>query len=102
MGFRTDLHDVLVNVLGSTNVYFQPPENIKMKYPCIVYEWSSLLTKFADDSPYYKKRQYTVTVIDADPDSLIPEKVAGLPLCKSSGNNFQVDQLNHYPFTLYY
>ena len=35
---RNDLQKLLVEVLGSKNVYFQPPESVKMKYPAIVYQ----------------------------------------------------------------
>ena len=48
---RTDLHEILKEILGSDNVYFQPPESYKMEYPCIVYERSALTTRFADNNP---------------------------------------------------
>jgi hypothetical protein len=101
MGRRTDLHTILVNLLGSNHVYFQPPETIIMEYPCIVYEWSSNQTKFADDNPYFNKRKYSVTVIDRNPDSEIPDKVAGLPSC-TFDRGYQKDNLNHYSFIIYY
>lgn len=102
MGRRLDLHEILVGILGSGNVYFQPPETIKMKYPCIVYEWASNNTQFADNYPYYIKRRYTITVIDPNPDSEIPDRVSKLQMCKPSNTNYQADKLNHYPFDLYY
>ena len=30
------LGKALIELLGSNNVYFQPPESIKIDYPCIV------------------------------------------------------------------
>jgi len=75
-------------------VYFQPPTNVKLEYPCIVYKRDFADTKFADNEPYAHKRRYMVMVIDQNPDSEIPEKVAALPM--SLFNRFYtVDNLNH-------
>ena len=35
---RLELDADLRALLGSTNVYFQPPETKKLKYPCFIYE----------------------------------------------------------------
>ncbi len=40
----------LVSLLGSDNVYFQPPPTVKMQYPCIVYKRDYLNTEFADNN----------------------------------------------------
>ena len=101
MGQRVDLHKKLCDILGTTNVYFQPPETIKIKYPCIIYERSSNNVKFADDNPYTTRRRYTLTVIDKDPDSELPDKISMLPLC-TSDRMFTTDNLNHYVFNIYY
>ena len=101
MGQRVDLHKKLCDILGTTNVYFQPPETIKIKYPCVIYERSSNNVKFADDNPYTTRRRYTLTVIDKDPDSELPDKISMLPLC-TSDRMFTSDNLNHYVFDIYY
>jgi hypothetical protein len=82
-------------------VYFQPPDNLVMQFPCIVYQRYIAKTDFADGQPYIHTKRYQVTVIDADPDSLIPDKVAALPLCLHN-RFFVVDNLNHDVFNLYY
>lgn len=82
------------------NVYFQPPESVKLKYPCIIYERRSGDTSFADDVPYQFTWSYTITVIDPDPDSEIPDKVAMLPMCRVD-RCFTSDNLNHTTFVLY-
>ncbi len=84
---RLKLHEILVDILGSRHVYFQPPENIRLTYPCIVYERSSIDTNFADNNPYTNKKRYTVTVIDKNPDSVIPDKVAAVPMCGFGKSN---------------
>lgn len=101
MARRVDLQAILEDVLGSRQVYFQPPANVQMKYPCILYIRDASDTKFAGNSQYRYTKRYQVTVIDSDPDSEIPDKVAALPMC--TFNRFYVaDNLNHDVFNLYF
>lgn len=81
MGSRLNLQTKLENLLGTRNVYFQPPPNLKMNYPCIVYERARFNTDFADNNPYKIDKVYYVTYIDINPDSDMPEKIAKLPMC---------------------
>ena len=102
MASRLELHTTLVNIIGAANrVYFQPPSNLSMLYPCIVYKRDSAFVRHADNSPYLRKKRYMVTVIDKDPDSLIPDKVASLPLTAFS-RHFTADNLNHDVYNVYY
>lgn len=101
MGTRLDLHDVLIAILGSDNVYYQPPASFKMLYPCIKYSRSRVDIKRADNVMYSSQIGYQVTVIDPNPDSLIPGKILSLPLC-SFDRHFTADNLNHDVFNLYY
>lgn len=83
------------------NVYFQPPNNVTLQYPCIIYARDTRVVSFADNKPYQDTKKYTVTVIDKDPDSLIPEKVRLLRFCEH--NRFYTkDNLNHDVFTLHF
>ncbi len=83
------------------NVYFQPPTNVALKYPCIIYHRDFADTKFADDSPYKHMLRYAVTIIDRDPDSQIPSKVAAMPM--SLFNRFYTaDNLNHDVYNVYF
>ena len=101
MGLRTDLQVVLEQLLGSSNVYFQPPSNIQLIYPCIIYERSYLNTTFADNKLYSLNKRYSLTVIDRDPDSTIVDKVINLPMC-SFDRHYVSDNLNHDVFNLYF
>lgn len=98
---RLELHNILVSILGSKNVYYQPPEKHKMKYPCIVYELDDIETIYADNDPYVSHRGYTVTVIDRDPDSEIPSKVGELNMCRFD-RQFVSDNLYHVVYSLYF
>lgn len=83
------------------NVYFQPPANVQMVYPCIVYQREYEDAKFAGNAPYNRTKRYLVTVIDRDPDSNIPDKVAALPLC-SFDRAYVADNLHHDVFRLFF
>ena len=98
---RQELHEVLCNILGSRNVYFQPPESIKMKYPAIVYSLNDISNKHGDNLPYTQSISYSVTVIDKNPDNKIVVSISKLPFCRFN-RHFTYDNLNHYVFTLYY
>jgi len=101
MGQRLDLQTLLVDILGSKNVYFQPPPDIKMEYPCIVYHRDYAETSFADDYPYRHVKRYQVTVIDRNPDSDIPPKIAALQMCIFD-RFFTSDNLNHDVYKLFF
>jgi hypothetical protein len=101
MGQRLELQALLVDLLGSPNVYFQPPATVTMKYPCIVYNRENVFTEFADNRPYKNKKRYQISVIDPNPDSEIPDKVAELPMCSFS-RFFAADNLNHDIYNLFF
>lgn len=101
MANRLDLQKVLEELLGSKNVYFQPPESVKMKYPAIVYARKDIENTFADDSVYKQDYAYEIIVIDKDPDSDIPIKVSQLPRCRFD-RHYKAANLNHYVLTLYF
>jgi len=102
MGTRLELHQKLTDILGSSHAYYQPPESIKMTYPCIVYSRSSGDTEFADNLPYRITRRYQITVIDKDPDSSIPDAIAmAFPMCMFD-RAYTADNLNHFVLNLYY
>ena len=96
---RLDLQTLLETL--APNVYFQPPDNLQMQYPCIVYQRYIASTAFADNIPYTYNERYQVTVIDRNPDSDIPDKVKLLPQCIKN-RFFVVNNLNHDVYDLYY
>jgi hypothetical protein len=97
---RIELQNLLEETAG-VQAYFQPPNGLKMVYPCITYERDTTDTTFADNLPYSINKRYTVTVIDRNPDSDIPDKIALLPTCVHN-RFFVADNLNHDVFTLYF
>lgn len=101
MDSRLKLQDELEELLGSRNVYYQPPESVKMQYPAIVYSRSNIDNDFADNSVYRQSHFYEVIVIDKNPDSEFVKAVSKLPTCRYD-RHYVSDNLNHDVFTLYY
>lgn len=101
MAPRLELQTILETLLGTPQVYFQPPNNVAMTYPCIVYKRDNTDTKFAGNLPYRRTTRYQVTVIDENPDSLIPGLVGELPMCVHN-RHFTAKNLNHDIFILYF
>lgn len=104
MGSREELHEELCNLLGSTNVYFQPPPELKMKYDAIRYNSSGKDLKHANDRIYLGTNRYDGFIITRDPDSmmeLMDKLLKHFQMC-SPGKPYTAENLNHYPFTLYY
>lgn len=85
----------------TANVYFQPPSNFNMDYPCIVYRRAGSEVQHAGNRRYRSSKRYEVTVITRDPDSSLPDAVEDLPLC-SFERHFTADNLNHDVFNLHF
>ena len=101
MGSRLELQNLLKSILGSRNVYYQPPESIKIKYPAIIYSRNNIDNNFADDIVYMQNHTYQIIVIDANPDSEIVNKMSKLPMCRYN-RHYTSDNLNHDVFILNY
>ena len=101
MGSRLELQAKLEEILGSRNVYFQPPESVKMSYPAIRYVRVPINNSFANDSVYKQAQQYELTLIDYDPDSEFVSVLSKLPTCRHN-RHYHTSGLNHDVFTIYY
>lgn len=83
------------------NVYFQPPENVQLIYPCIIYERDQRATIFAGDRPYRDVIRYSVTVVDRDPVSPILSELGKLPMCLFN-RHYVAFNLNHDVYNLFF
>lgn len=99
MGKRLDLHALLKAV--TNNVYFQPPETLKMSYPCIVYARDYAETEFADNDPYSITKRYQVTAISQNPDDTMADEIAKLRMCIFK-RFFVSDGLNHDVYDIFF
>lgn len=101
MDKRLELHEVFCEILGSRNVYFQPPASVKMKYDAIRYSRKSIENLHANNRVYGQNNAYEVIAIYRDPDSDLPVKISKLPLCRFD-RHYVADNLNHDVFTIYH
>ena len=99
---RQLLQTELESLLGSRNVYFQPPESLKLQYPCYIYKYERPDSLRADDMHYRLYDRYQVTYVTKNPvDPLINETMYRFQHCVQD-TSFTKDNLNHYIFTIYY
>lgn len=101
MSKRLELHEILCDAVGSRHVYYQPPESIKLEYPCIVYYKDAREYDYADDIKYRTLQSYTLTIIDKRPDTPIADKLDELKYC-SFQRNYRVDNLYHEVYQIFY
>lgn len=101
MANRLDLQTLLEDLLGSRNVYFQPPESVKINYPAIIYGLDEITNIHADDRVYLSQKRYWIVVIDKNPDSEFVDMVAHLPACRFD-RHYTSENLNNWRFSLYH
>lgn len=97
---RLNLQTKFEEILGSRNVYFQPPASVRMEYPAIVYSMKDIVQEFADNLSYIKASGFEVILIDRNPDSEFVEKILELPY-SSFDRQYTANNLNHFSFTIY-
>ena len=100
---RVDLHKRLEELLRPYDVklYFQPPANIRMEYPCLIYELNSSDVTYGDGIPYNIQMVYQLLLITKQPDEEVTAKLINeINFC--SFDRFYIsDNLYHYVFTCY-
>lgn len=101
MADRMELQKKLCSILGTNNVYFEPPENIKIDYPCFIYELEIPLNVTANNQSYILFTHYNIVYIDSNPDNDMIKKLIQNFKNISAGNPYTVNNLHHYPFDLY-
>lgn len=100
MATRLDLQAELEGILGSRNVYYRPPESVKIMYPAIVYSPVRKESIQADDKRYLGLPVYKVVVISKTPEHPAVEKLFNRPYCNND-TTYAADNLYHDVFTLY-
>lgn len=80
------------------HVYFDPPESIKMTYPCFVYHFIGSDTLYANGKPYVNSEEYSVRYITKKADPDLPKAIMELPYV-SFESHYTADNLHHFMFT---
>jgi hypothetical protein len=98
---RKELHKILKGILGSNQVYYNPPESIKMTYPAIRYSLEDIENVPADNLVYFQNIPYNVLLLDMEVDSDRMKAISKLPMCRLD-RHYISDGIHHYSFNLYY
>lgn len=98
---RVELQRKLEAICNVKKVYFQPPATVKLVYPCIIYSLSRPKNLSGDNTHYIWRPQYTVMVIDPNPDSQIYLDILESFNHVSFERCYASDNLYHYILNLY-
>ena len=101
MADRLDLQSKLEELLETRNVYYQPPESIKMQYDAIRYSKKNITSTYANDTKYSMRNCYELVVISKRSDSPVVERILSLPYT-SYDRHYIADNLHHDVITIYY
>lgn len=101
MASRLDLQSKFEELLGSRNVYYDPPTNVKINYDAIRYSKKRPDVKHANDKRYKNMNCYEVIVIAKRPDHPVIEQLMDLPYC-SYDRHYTADNLHHDVLTIYH
>ena len=101
MDHRQKISSVLHKLLGSDEVYFQPPENKKISYPCIIYTFEGLYTVPADNVKYMARPRYNVMHIYRNPDEHLRGEFLSSFLLVQHDRLYKEDNLYHEVYTVY-
>ena len=99
---RLKLQTLLELLLGSKNVYFQPPESVRISYPCIIYSMNPSYVVKADNQTYIQHYRFHLQHIYKDfGDSLIDKIPKYFMYCSFDNRNI-VDSLYHDEYTIFF
>lgn len=99
--FRLNLHNEL-KTLENCEAYYQPPENLRIQYPCFVYKRIPGERFRADNRAYHYCRCWEAVFITEDPESTVREDMMNhFPMCRQI-RDYVSDNLYHHVFNFYY
>lgn len=102
MDRRIQLNELLHEFVD--NVYYrQPPPNVAMRYPCIIYyEKFPDYEERADNGIYISQKKYTLTLIERNPVSEVAELIRSSFMKCAITQYYIVDGLHHTKLDLYF
>lgn len=101
MADRLYLQAQFEKILGSRNVYFQPPASVSMKYPAIVYKPKDFRMRSANNTNGYTQSDgYEGVLITREPDPKCLGELLKLPYCRFD-RPYTSNNLHHFAFTIY-
>lgn len=100
---RLSLHTLLTDTFPDVTIYYRPPGNVLLQYPCVVYEPKAFLPSYANAAAYVVGNRYQVTFISVLPgvsNSQLMFVLHGHGLVVESNTAFENDDLAHEVFTV--
>lgn len=101
MASRISLQKNLEKILGTRNVYYNPPEDLVLDYPCIIYHLDDIERRSADNIGYMIKKRYQLLLISRLPDHPAIDVLIQEKWC-SFDRSYRADNLEHYVMTIYW
>ena len=93
-----DLYTQLKDIVDY--VYFQPPESVKLQYPCVIYSLKDIKARKADNMPYTTSLGYSLLFMTKDPKDERIISFMNLEHCKFD-RYYSADNVHHYSYTVY-
>lgn len=100
MRTRLELHNELLQFVSKA--YYQPPSDIRMQYPCVIYAKLTPHTEQANNRLYKKFNFYQLIVVEPDPDSELADRIVDHFQYASINNRAVVDRLHQTTINLYF
>lgn len=100
MGSYLSLKELLETV-GVARVYYQPPESVRLVYPCIIFKLADIGKLYADNIMYKDLTRYEVQLITQSPDNPFIKRIVALPYCRFD-RPFTSNNLYHYNYEIYH
>ena len=98
---QESLADLVEDTFGKVNIYYNPPENIRMTYPCFVINLDDINDIYASNEIWNSIVRYSVTFITRKvQEDIIPLMLSGFHDYVSFNRSFASDGLSHYVFTI--
>lgn len=96
----SEVYTYLSALLPDVNLYFQPPESVKINYPCIVYSIDNIFTAHADNRPYKVKTRYSLMLITTNPEDPALQTLISIPSARFE-RSYVNDNLYHFIVTVH-
>ncbi len=97
---RIKAWNIFVGILGSENVYFDPPESAKIEYPAIIFSREKIWKTEADNVGYLFNDRFEVKFIRKTESGDIVDKLLMLPYCEHN-RSYKASDMYHDAFTFY-
>lgn len=100
---RLELSTLLSSIMEECgeepHLYFQPPESVKLEYPCMIYRLRTMTSRKADDKPYYKTIGFDITYVTRSPNSSVPSRMLSEQYMNFD-RYYTSENLHHYAYTI--